>query len=288
MHRAVAALRRPQLRLMLVIGVALGTLGLAAPAAASPSASWTTRTFQATYDGSGDVSYHTEGYNGDSGCYLSVDGTDSYAFGQLWTIKIGFRRTGPGAYATKVMSITHVDGPQGGGGSQGKSGLGGDQTVAPDAGSCTSVTTSNDTGTFSCTAKDPLLLAIPNPQIKLVRKGTSLLAEGVAFADGFWTYSGSDTIPSDEANGGCAVYSDTDLTFGAGIFIGSDSITKIALPVRELAGLARHHEITAPVHFGKNTLHPKQTSCTSDFGTPNKCAIKSQVLDAKFKLVRIK
>jgi len=268
-------------------GLALVAFGLAAPASASGAAGWTTRTFQMSYDGSGNVSYHSEGYNGDSGCYLSVDGTDSYSFGQLWTVKIGFKRTGS-TYATKIMSITHVDGPQGGTGAGGKSGLGGDQTVAPDAGSCTSVTTSNDTGSFSCTATDPLLIAVPNPQLSLVRKGTSLLAEGIAFADGFWTYGGSDTIPSDNLNGGCSVYSDTDLTFGAGIFAGSDSITKVTLPVKQLAGLAVHKQITAPVHFGKNTLHPKQTKCTSDFGTPNKCTIKSQALNGTFKLTRIK
>ena len=266
---------------------ALAAFGLAAPASASGTAGWTTHVFQVSYDGSGNVSYHAEGYNGDSGCYLSVDGTDSYAFGQLWTVKIGFKRTGS-TYATKVISITHVDGPQGGTGAQGTSGLGGDQTVAPDEGSCTDATISDDTGSFSCTARDPLLLAVPNPQMSLVRKGTSLLAEGIAFADGFWTYSGSDTIPSDNLNGGCAVYSDIDLTYGASIFAGSDSITKVTMPVSKLAGLAKHQEITAPVHFGTNTLHPEQTSCTAVFGSPSKCTIKSQALNGTFKLVRNK
>lgn len=275
------------------IGVALATIGLAAPASASlaasasPAASWTTHVFQVTYDGSGDVRYHAAGPNGDTGCYMAVDGTDSYSFGQLWTIKISFRRTGPGTFATKIVSIRHVDGPQGGTGSEGKSGLGGEQTVAPNASHCVNANT-NDTGHFSCTAKNPLLFAVPNPQMKLIRKGKNLLAQAVAFADGFWTYGGSDTIPSDKLNGGCAVYSDTDLTFGAGIFIGSDSITKITIPVKTLANLAKHREITAPVHFGKNTLHPKQTKCTAVFGTPNKCVIHGQALNAKFTLTRIK
>jgi hypothetical protein len=269
------------------ICIAVGAIGIAVPASASTAAGWTTRVFQVTYDGSGDVRYHAAGRQGDAGCYISVNGTDSYAFGQLWTIKIGIRRTGPGAYATKIESIRHVDGPQGATGSEGKSGLGGDQTVAPGAGSCTDAN-SNDTGHFSCTAKDPRLLAVPNPQLKLVRKGKNLLAQAIAFADGFWTYKGSDTIPSDKLNGGCAVYSDTDLTYGAGIFIGSNSITKIAIPVKELANLAKHHKITAPVHFGKNTLHPRQAKCTSDFGEPNKCVIKNQALNGKFTLVRIR
>jgi hypothetical protein len=190
------------------------------------------------------------------------------------------------SYATKV-SIKHVDGPQGATGAQGSSGLGGNQTVAPDAGACTNADP-NDTGSFSRTATDPQLFADANPQMKLVRKGKSLLAESVAFVEGFWTYGGSDSIPSDNLNGGCTVYSDTDLTFGAEIFPGSYSITKIALPVKELVSLAKHKEITAPVHFGKNTLHPEQTSCGADFGTPNKCSIKSQSLNGKFKLVRIK
>ena len=268
--------------------VALGTIGLAAPAAsASPAAGWTTHVFQVTYDGSGDVRYHAAGPNGDTGCYMSVDGTDSYSFGQLWTIRISFRRTGPGTFATKIVSIRHVDGPQGGAGSEGKSGLGGEQTVAPNASHCVNANT-DDTGHFSCTAKNPLLFAIPNPQMKLIRKGKNLQAQSVAFADGFWTYGGSDTIPSDKANGGCSVYSDTDLTFGAGIFIGSDSITNLSIPVRELANLAKRHVISAPVHFGKNTLHPKQTKCTAVFAPPSKCVIHSQALNAKFTLTRIK
>jgi hypothetical protein len=269
------------------VGLALGMIAFAAPSSASPRAAWTTRVFQVSYDGSGDVSYHAEGPVGDSGCYLAVNGTDSYSFGQLWTMKIGFRRTGPGAYATKVESITHVDGPQGATGAEAKSGLGGDKTVAPNAQTCTNAN-SNDTGHFSCTSKKLLMLAVANPQMKLVRNGTNLLAESVAFADGFWTYSGSDTIPSDKLNGGCAVYSDTDLTFGAGIFAGSDSITKVALAVKALAGLAKHGEITAPVHFGKNTLHPKQTTCATSFAKPDKCVIRSQALNAKLKLLRIK
>ncbi|HET7012335.1 MAG TPA: hypothetical protein VFI65_00385 [Streptosporangiaceae bacterium] len=202
-------------------------------------------------------------------------------------MKIGFKRTGPGTYTTKIESIKHVDGPQGATGAEGKSGLGGDKTVAPNAQTCTNAN-SNDTGHFSCTSKKLLMLAVPNPQMKLVRNGKNLLAESVAFADGFWTYSGSDTIPSDKLNGGCAVYSDTDLTFGAGIFAGSDSITKVALAVKVLANLAKHGEITAPVHFGKNTLHPKQTTCSTSFGKPDKCVIKSQALNAKLKVLRIK
>lgn len=268
-------------------GLSLAIIAFAAPSSASPRAGWTTRVFQLSYDGSGEVSYHAEGYAGDSGCYLSVNGTDTYSFGQLWTMKIGFKRTGPGTYATKVESIKHVDGPQGATGAEAKSGLGGNKTVAPNAQTCTNAN-SDDTGHFSCTSKKLLMLAVPNPQMKLIRSGKNLLAESVAFADGFWTYSGSDTIPSDKLNGGCAVYSDTDLTFGAGIFAGSDSITKVALAVKVLASLAKHGVVMAPVHFGKNTLHPKQATCGTSFGKPDKCVIRSQALNAKLKLIRIK
>ena len=168
-HRGIM-MRLTVLNACAAAGLALGLIGFASPSSASPRASWTTRVFQVSYDGTGDVNYHAEGAAGDSGCYMSVNGNDSYSFGQLWTMKIGFKRTGPGTYSTKVESIKHVDGPQGATGAAGKSGLGGEKTVAPNAQTCTNADP-DDTGHFSCTSKKLLLLAVPDPQMKLVRSG---------------------------------------------------------------------------------------------------------------------
>jgi hypothetical protein len=275
--------------LVLLSGVscaALATLALAAPASASP-ASLTTHTFQVTYDGNVALAYHAEGGNGDTGCFLSVDGNDSWTFDQTWTIKVGFQHSG-GKYTAKIERITHVDGPNGSAGENDSSGLGGDQTSVQNE-TCQDLSFNPDTGSFACTSKKLQIFTLPNPQIKVVHSKTNLLVEAYTFADGFWKYAGKDSIPSDKSIGGCGTYDDTDSTPFAGIFAESDSTTKIPVPVRELATLAKGKEISAPVHFGKNTLHPKQTSCVTTLGSPgDKCTIKSQTLNGIVKVIRIK
>jgi hypothetical protein len=267
---------------------ALATLALAAPSASASTASSTTHTFQVTYDGKVSLAYHAEGANGDTGCFLSVDGNDSWTFDQTWTITVGFQRTGPGKYTAKIKTMRHVDGPNGGAGEDDSSGLGGDQTSVQDE-TCQDLSFNPDTGSFACTSKKLQLFTLPNPQMKVVHSKTSLQVEAETFADGFWKYAGKDMIPSDKAIGGCGTYDDTDSTPFASIFAESDSTTKIGIPVKELATLAKGKEITAPVHFGKNTLHPRQTSCVTTLGSPgDTCKIKSDSLDGKFKLTRIK
>ena len=284
---AVTGAARHRGRLCLLSGVfaAIAAIALATPlsASAASAATWRTHVFSISYDASGTFSYNAEGTNGDSGCHMAVGEGARYSFGQLWTIRVGFKRVGPGRFQTKVESVTHVDGPQGAVGKHGASHLKGKQTALPDE-NCADGTIVPDTGTYDCTSSTVTLTAFPNPQMEVSRQASDLVLLGRAFLDGHWKFTGTDTIPSDKK--GCATYDD-DLTYGSDLLPGLYATAKVSLPVKQLAGLAKGKSVTKPVSFGKNTEFPPQKTCDAVFGTPNSCVINSQNLTGKFKLIKV-
>ncbi len=281
-HRHLAALAGA------IAVLAAGVLpALAAPATAATTATttakWTTHVFSVTFDGSGKYDYNSQGANGDTGCYMNVSQSASYAFDQLWTIKIGFKSAGRGKFDTKIESINHVDGPQNFG-DKADSHLKGKQTTLPDE-DCADETIVPNTGTFDCTSKKITLTAFPNPQMKISRDNADLVMEGRAFLNGVWSYSGTDSIPGDKK--GCKTYED-DMTYGTDLIPGIIATSKVSMTVKQLNNLKKGKTITAMIAFGKNTQFPRQSACDSVFGKPNVCVIHSQSLSAKFKVAKVR
>lgn len=284
--RVLSALRhRACLRLLSggTAVLAMTALVAAQPASAATS-SWKTRVFSISYDGSGELNYSAQGANGDSGCFMQVAEGARYSFDNLWTVRIGFKKTSSGRYDTRIESITHVSGPQAEG-KHGASHLKGKQTEMPEE-NCADGTILNNVGTFDCTSSTVTLTAFPDPQMEISREKADLVLKGRAFLDGRWKYTGSDSIPSDQKKG-CATYQD-DLTYGSDLIPGIYATSKVSLPARELFGFAKHKGVTVDVDFGKHTEFPRQSTCESVFGKPHVCIIHSQSLTAKFKLLRVR
>ncbi len=267
---------------VLAAGAGAGAV-LAAPLPASAAAKWTTHAFSVSFDGSGAYDYNSQGANGDTGCYMNVSQSASYAFDQLWTIKIGFKSTGRGTFDTKIESINHQDGPQNFG-DKADSHLKGKQTTLPDE-DCADETIVPNTGTFTCTSTKITLTAFPDPQMKISRDKTDLVMESRAFLAGIWDYSGKDSIPGDKK--GCKTYEE-DMTYGTDLIPGIMATSKVSMTVKQLSNLKKGKTITAMVALGKNTQFPRQSVCDSVFGKPNVCVIHSQSLSAKFKVTKIR
>jgi hypothetical protein len=266
---------------------ACGTLAigaLAAPLPANAAATWKTHVFSVSFDGTGKYNYNSQGANGDTGCYMNATQVASYSFDQLWTIRIGFKSTGKGTFATKIESINHVDGPQNFG-DKADSHLTGKQTELPDE-DCAQINIQHNIGTYDCTSKTVTLTAFPNPQMEISRAKGDLVMEGRAFLDGHWKFTGTDTIPSDKKLG-CKTYED-DMTYGTDLIPGDYATTKVSLAARALNNLGKGKSISVPISFGKNTKFPRQSVCDPTFGKPSVCTIHSQGLTAKFKLIKVR
>ena len=286
--------RRHLVRLAACGALAVGaTSALAAPisasaagpasAAAPAAAKWKTHVFSISYDGSGDYNYNSQGANGDTGCYMNVTQVASYAFDQLWTVRIGFKALAHGKVDTKIESINHVDGPQNFG-DKASSHLTGKQSEIEDE-DCAQINIQHNIGKYDCTSKTITLTAFTKPQMAITRAKDDLVVEGRAFLDGHWKFTGTDTIPGDKK--GCQTYED-DMTYGTDLIPGDYATTKVSLAVKTLLNLRKGKSKTVPIAFGKNTEFPRQNVCDSVFGKPNVCTIHSQSLDGKFKVIKVR
>ena len=281
------AWRRRWALLLAAVVASVSTLAaaVAVPQSASAAgAAWVTRTFSVSYDGSGMVSYSAQGISGDTGCKITANEGLAYGFGQLWTVVIRFKSLGKGKYATQVVSVHHVDGPQSGGDG---SHLKGTQ-VKYNNENCSEGSIDPNTGTFDCTSKSMTLMPFPNPQMEISRQGANLVLLGFAFLDGHLKYTGKDTIPYDQKFlHGCARY-DSDISYGSDIVPGIEATAKVAWPVAKLFALAKSKSLLVDVALGKNTQLPRQNTCGSVWEKPHVCVIYKQSLTAKFKLIRVK
>src|SRR6185437_16916087 len=102
------------------------------------------------------------------------------------------------------------------------------------------------------------------------RVSDDIVMQGRAFIDGFWSYTGKDSIPGDKK--GCKTYED-GMTYGSDLIPGIIASTKVSLGVKALNNLKKRKSITVPIAFGKNTEFPRQNVCDSTFGKPNVCVI---------------
>jgi len=265
--------------------LALALTAAAVPAPASAATGWVTHVFSISYDGSGSYSYNSQGGNGDTGCHMDVGQGARFAFDQLWTVKIGFKKTGKTSYDTKVESILHVDGPNASGGN-GASHIKGKQTSLPNE-TCTDLSYDPDTGTFDCTSSTAILTAFNKPEMEIAAKGTDLVFTGDTFIESHWKYSGQDTIPSDvHITHGCATYNDLE-AYGSDLIPGLTAIAQVPLAVKQLAALAKHKSVIEKVSLGHNTQLPRQTTCDTTFGSPSTCVINSQSMNGVFKVIRM-
>lgn len=257
---------------------------LAVPATpASAAALWKTHVFTVSYDGGGSFSYTAQGANGDTGCHMTASESASYAFDQLWTVKIAFQSTGPGKYKTKVVSIGHLDGPATG--NDGSAKLHGEQTALPDE-NCSQITILHNTGKYGCHSDTLKYLPYPKPQLTITRSGANLVFVARAFIDGSWKFAGTDKIPGDTQ--GCASYDD-QMNYGSSLAPGPYASAKISLKVKSLAGLkAGKHGTSVKVSQGKNTDYKQPKGCTAVFGTPNSCTVHSEKFAATFQASKVK
>jgi hypothetical protein len=261
---------------------ALVVTAFAVPLPASAAAKWKTHVFSVTYDGTGSYSYTAQGANGDAGCFMRVGQTASYAFGQQWLIKIGFKSTGKkGQFLTKVESILHVDGPQIG--KDGTSHLEGRQSSLTDQ-ECQQETIVPDTGKFDCKSTSLTLTAYPKPQIEVSRKTDDIVMEGHTFLAGLWDYTGTDSIPSDKK--GCTTYE--DMTYGSSLIPGIYSASKVSTAVSKLAALTKGKTLATHIGLSENAVFPAQTTCAAVFGAPQLCIIHSQKLSGTFRVARVR
>ena len=280
-------LRRARLAVLGASGaaMALALTLIVAPGPAQAATGWVTHVFSISYDGSGTFSYNAQGPNGDTGCHMDVGEGARFAFDQLWTVKVGFKKTGKTTYDTKVESILHVDGPNSSGGN-GASHIIGKQTNEPNE-TCEDLTYNPDTGKFDCTSSTDTLTAFNKPEMEISRKSSDLVFTGDTFIEGHWKYSGQDSIPSDIGiSHGCATYDDQE-AYGSDMIPGLTSIAKVPLKVSTLAALAKHKSVIVKVSLGHNTQLPRQTTCDSTFGSPNSCVINKQSMNGVFKVIRM-
>lgn len=266
---------------------AMAATALAAPlpaGAVTPgraAAGWTTHVFSISYDGKGSFDYTAEGVNGDTGCHMTDTNVGDYGWNQLWTVRIAFKSTGKGKWATEVKSINHVDGPQLD--NAFNSHLTGQQTKV-DGQDCADGTIVPNTGKYDCTSKTITLTAYPKPQMEITRKGADLVLIGRTFIGGSWKYTGTDTIPGDKKK--CGEY-DNDMTYGSDLAPGIFSSSKVTLPVSELVKIARKHPIKTTIGLNKNTDYPPQSECAAVFGTPNSCTLHKQTMSGIFQVIKV-
>ena len=260
-----------------ISAAAVLTLAAAANAAAPAAAPWKTHVFTISYDGGGSFSYTAKGANGDTGCEMTASESASYAFEQLWTVKIAFRSAGAGKYKTKVISVNHVDGP--GFSQDGSAQLHGEQTQMPDE-NCAQGTIIHNTGKYGCHSTDLKYLTYPKPQLAITKTRTGLVFVARAFIDGTWKFQGTDTIPGDTS--GCATYDD-QMNYGSDLSPGPYASTKISLTAKALAGLKAGQKGTSvKVSPGKNTDYKQPKGCDAVFGAPNSCVVHSDKFDGTF------
>lgn len=230
------------------------------------------------------VSYSAQGISGDTGCRDTANENLTYGFGQVWTVVMRFKSLGKGNYATQVVAIRHLGGPQSyGDGSH----LEGSQAKY-DKQNCAEGTIDPNTGTFNCTSKSMTLTPFIDPQMEISRSGTNLVLLSFAFLDGQLKYTGTDTIPYDKKYlHGCARY-DSDITYGSDIVPGIEATAQVSWPVAKLFALAKGKNLLVDVALGKNTQLPRENTCDSVWQKPHLCVIYKQSLSGKFKLIRVK
>lgn len=268
---------------MMRIGGVLGALAavatLAAPSSAL-SAKWQHRVFKIAYDGSGSVDFHSQGSSTDTGCFRTIDGSDSYGFAQDWRFHASFKALGKGRYQYNQDSVAHVSGPNdplsvGGAHLQG--------TQTPHDGDCEDFAIGGpDTGTFDCRSGPPTLTAWNKPEIDIVDGPGDFILLARAFVDAHLRATGTDTIPTDKS---CAKFND-DWTYGTTLIPGSYATAKVSLPVKELATMRLHQSMSKTIGLGQNTEAPPQQTCGSTFGEPRVCTITSQTLRGELTVTR--
>lgn len=268
---------------MVRIGGALGVLAslvvLVAPSSAL-SAKWQHRVFKIAYDGSGSVDFHVQGSTTDTGCFRTVDGSDSYGFTQSWKLHASFKPQGHGRYQYSPDSVSHASGPNdpiSAGGAH----LKGAQT-AHDGDCYDFVLGHPDTGTFDCRSGPPTLTAWSKPEVDIVDGPGEFILLARAFVDAHLRATGTDTIPTDKS---CAYFND-DWTYGTTLIPGSYATAKVSLPVKELATMRLQQSMSKTIGLGQNTEAPPQQTCGSTFGQPRVCTITSQTLRGELKVTR--
>jgi hypothetical protein len=266
---------------VLAVTAVAAPLPAGATTRAPAATGWKTYVFSVSYDGKGTFNYTAEGANGDTGCHMSDTNVGSYGFDQLWTVRIAFKSTGKGKYATEVKSVNHLSGP--GLDNTGESHLTGAQTKLPDE-DCADGTIVPNTGTYDCTSKTLTLTAYPKPQMDITRKGADLVFVARAFLGGVFKYSGKDSIPGDKKK--CGTYDD-DMTYGSDLAPGIFASTRVSISAGALVRLARKHSVKAPVGLNRNTDYPPQSECAAVFGTPKSCTLHKHSLSGQFQLTKV-